>query len=534
MKRVPTGVTGLDYAALVLVALTGVVYWLTLHEGLDWGGGDFASYIWNAENMLAGRALGETPFIPNYAANTGVTVVPPFFPLTLAAPIAIFGSDVELLKLYHIGFVLGFFYLAFRYARADLGGFAILYLLTLAASPQLWAMRGALLSEYLFLLLIMAVVMSWERAYSLDRAPGGTAWAGLAAALAGAAVLTRVVGIVFIPAGFLAGVWAERRLSLKTVLITCVTAAAFAYLVLAVGIFDQYGRSFSRAALEDAGRSEISASRAGDLWSSILTTLQLVPERIRFALGQVSVLWTRGIQGDPVSAGGWPGQYQRAVTGVLFVLGAVGFLARARRRVTLAEWLTLGYGSMMLLVPAYLSSGRMYLPVAVMLLFYAFYAAVFLARRLPVGAGSLPPAALAALVVFSEVLSFQAMGNPPPRYGSADPRAIEFFENVRKTVPDEAVMIGYRPRGVALFTGRTGTDYHEPRANPDFWERVETIGADFMYFDEADPRASRYASAEGGGSSAVEKLAFAFIEGAEPGFDLVFANERFRLYRLRR
>jgi hypothetical protein len=536
MIRPSSGFAGLDYLALLLVAVAGAAYWLTLGDGVGWGGGDFASYVWNARNLLEGRALGDAPFIPNYEANTGVTVVPPLFPLALAAPVALFGPDLHVLKLYNLGFLLAFFFLSFRYARTELRGVAIFFLLALAASPQLWAMRDALLSEYLFLLLLMALLISWERLYhpvegSLDNAGSRSAMVSI---LAAAAILTRVVGVVLVPAVFLAGIWTERRLSLRTLAITASAAGAFAYLVLSIGIFEQYTPSFSHAAMDDAGQSPIGAGQAQGLADSLLATLQLIPERLRFAFGQVSVLWTRGIQDDPGAAAGWPAQYQRAVTALLLVLGAAGFLARAIRRATLAEWLTLGYGSMMLLIPAYLSSGRMYLPVAVMLVFYAFYATAVLGRLLPGGIRWTPPATLLCLILVSDALSFQAIDKQPLAQGSADPLAVEFFDAVRRTVPEDAVMIGYRPRGVAFFTNRTTTDYHQTSADADFWGRAARIGASYLYFDTADPRTRQSGTAPDDPRQSLSRYAAEFMDDSGVRFDPVFENERFRLYKLTR
>jgi hypothetical protein len=524
-----------DLVALAVIAATGLVYCLSLNEGMAWGGGDFASYVWNAQNLLAGRPIGEAPFIPNYDTNTGVTVVPPLFPLALSVPIALFGPELELLKIYNVAILLIFLFLAYRFAVANAQAVAMPFLLVLAVSPQLFWMRDALMSEYLFLLLLMAALLAWGRLYNRDEGGIRTHWAWLVltSLSVAAAILTRVVGIALLPAVFFAGVWAERRLSPRTLTVTVAAACAFAYLVFAVGIFDQYAPSFKQAVVDDGVQPASTLNRSADWGEVAVEGLREIPTRVRFAVAQTSVLWTQGITLDPAMAKGWPGQFQRLVTALLFMLGAMGFVARSLQRLTLAEWFTAGYTAMMLLVPAYLSSGRMYLPVAIMVVFYAFFFVDVVTRRFSRSVPMFASGALLLLLALSDALSFSAYaGAPPDQYRSSDPSAVEFFQEVRRIVPEDAVMVGYRPRGVAFFTGRTSSDYHHQAAEPGFWDWAKSIDARFMYFDSADKQVGKAAAPSENPAESVRRYAAQFIGDNGHRFRLRFDNERFLLYEL--
>ena len=525
--RVSAGVA--SSIALLIVALTGLVYWWTLAEGVSWAGGDYASYIWNAENILSGRAIGEAPFIPNYEARTGVTVVPPMYPLALSAPIAAFGTDIQLLKLYSIGFLLLFLLLIFLYARGFIGNAALLMLPVLAASPQLWGMRDTLLSEYFFLFLLIASFLAWDRLYAAKQGHTDQRWLAVTLTLVIALMLTRVVAVVLVPALLFAGVWAERRLSFKTLVLTAAAAGAFAYLVFSIGIFEQYGTAYSQ---------ETQATALGEIeepegvLQAVVSGVGQIPERARLSLGQVTALWTKGIQRDPTHATGIARSYQRLVTVAVLLLGALGFGLKALRGLTLAEWFTAGYTAMMLLVPPYMASGRVFLPISVMLIFYAFYAfyALYRIGERPSWSRLARPAqaALAAALLASASLSLASLGGARPYLASAHPKTQAFFEAVKRQVPEQAVMVGYRPRGVAFFTGRAATDYHQTSADADYWARMDALGAEYLYFDVYDHRAKPRDGETR--PEALRRYVSEFLGDDREQLTLLFENDHFMLY----
>jgi hypothetical protein len=103
-KRLPWLNQFLIYFLIVMISL---FYLINMQDGHDWGG-DFSMYIMNANNIVKGIPYAQTGYIynPDMASN-GPPVYPPVFPLLLSPFIAIWGINLQILKLPGIIFFIG-------------------------------------------------------------------------------------------------------------------------------------------------------------------------------------------------------------------------------------------------------------------------------------------------------------------------------------------------------------------------------------------------------------------------------------------
>lgn len=188
---------------------------------------DAGDYDRHARSIAAGDGYPETAIA---APGTPSALRPPAYPYWLGAIYALTGGSADAARL--AGALLGGLtvLLAALVARRVWGdrpalGTAVL----VAVAPALVYVNGSLVSEQLFLPLVLGVVLVVQRARD---APGVTPplWlAAAAGALCGLAALTRVVGIVLVAAA-VAGLWRGRS---RRALAAPAVAVLAAVLVLA-------------------------------------------------------------------------------------------------------------------------------------------------------------------------------------------------------------------------------------------------------------------------------------------------------------
>jgi 4-amino-4-deoxy-L-arabinose transferase-like glycosyltransferase len=130
------------FGAVILLCV--VINGSTLHGGHNWGG-DFSQYIIHAQNIIAQRPYGQGIMLNN------PVVYPPGYPLLIAPFLKGFGLDFKILKMLNLFFwyaaLYPLFWVAARRVRRDI---ALLLVLLFAASSSFFVFKQNILSDVPF------------------------------------------------------------------------------------------------------------------------------------------------------------------------------------------------------------------------------------------------------------------------------------------------------------------------------------------------------------------------------------------------
>ncbi|MBI3270758.1 MAG: hypothetical protein HYZ53_17275 [Planctomycetes bacterium] len=434
----------LEAALLVLLAL---FHLLTLRQGQYWGD-DFAQYVLHAQNLAAGRAYAETPWLPNPGyAQLGPRAYPPLYPALLAVVVRARGLDPQALKLPGVLALLLCVFFLNRLAARGLPAWArLLPGLLFGLNPFLWDFKDSILSDLPFAALLLGAATLQGRA----RVSGRHATA-LEGALLGAigflAFATRSVGAL-LPAAALFVDWRERgRL-----------AGGFVAAVLGVCA----GLALFLHALLPMDRSQVEYFH---------TSARIVANNVAEYLSALGGFWENG--------------FSDVATAVLFVaatcLAALGFRARWRAGLGLLEVFGAVYLALLLLWPGGEQGTRFLLPVlpgyclcAVeggCLWWHAWKDRPKRARVVVVCLVS-----LLAAIAFSYVGRSSRLDGTELRSGIGTAPARELFRFVAEKLPPEAVLVFRKPRALALLTGRRATMYSPAEKAAGLWTWGREVG----------------------------------------------------------
>ncbi len=192
--------------ALLVVAFG--VHLLTFQPGTWWG--DSFQYLLHAESLISGRPYADTGYIPSPYSFLAPAAYPVGYPLLIAPVLAVFGPSPQALGVVASVCLLGTAWLAATMARAWVPDpFAVAVAGGVAFQPGLLASTGPPLSDLPFMFFVVLSLLAADRA-SRQRDRWGR-WAVLAGLAVGAAVATRTLGVVLVPALLLPGVIRSRR-----------------------------------------------------------------------------------------------------------------------------------------------------------------------------------------------------------------------------------------------------------------------------------------------------------------------------------
>jgi len=138
----------------LLIVIISLFYLLNMQDGHDWGG-DFSMYIMNANNLVKGLPYAQTGYIYNPdMAMIGPPAYPPVFPLMLTPFIAIWGLNLQILKLPAIiCFVVLLVYLNARIVPKKLSFiYRILFLFSIGFYVNFFLISESINSDIPFLL----------------------------------------------------------------------------------------------------------------------------------------------------------------------------------------------------------------------------------------------------------------------------------------------------------------------------------------------------------------------------------------------
>ena len=512
------------------LALIGVFFLTTLRDGHTWGD-DFAQYLQHADNIVHSVPYAETGYIYNpQNAIVGPQAYPPAYPTALAPVAALCGANLNAYKALGVFFFLMTLLVATRLFSNDLSARNVWICLTVVGfSPIFWAIKDGIMSEHLFVPLWYGAVLATDDWYRRQKIYGNQTLHGIILGmLIFLTCATRTVGIVLLPMVVICEALLARRVTRVGIL---ALLTAISLLVAERLVFPASGAGYIEQ-LSGISVSQLLANAYSDTTS-------------------FSLIWQNG-HWDSV----------RRIAGAGFaVLAAIGFLRANVWRPTPLGTAMAAYFAVIVIWPS--ADGlRMILPLLPAFVFYVlvgmnalrlipdalrplssllkngsrpraatvpewFFRGLLptctaplqsrLDVKLTASAGSL---ALLLFSLFSFGAAYATADFGPIPTGIATRPAAELFEFVRKQTRPDEVCLFFKPRALALYTGRRssafplGTDEHA------FWEYAEAIGAKIIIVrDEAADRIDEDQTSE---------MAAPF---AARDIEEVFHNSMFRAYR---
>lgn len=426
--------------AALLVAVAAF-YLLTLRDGHNWGG-DFAQYLYHAENLANGRPYAQVDYVYNPLNNVvGPKAYPPVFPASLAPTLRLFGRNLLAVKIELILFFLATIAVTSWLFSRDLSrNQLLLYAALLGFSPALWQYKETILSEHLFLplwYLAILVADNWYRGRRILVSP--VAHAVLLGVLIYLACGTRSVAIVLLPSVLVMELVVTRRL-------TRFGCAAMATAVILILV--------QKMLLPVAGQGY---------------TEQL--SQIGFATLK------RNILANATSVGNlWENGYSMIVamilTGVTSLVVAAAFCRRNWPRPTFLGVATLLYLALIIIWPS--ATGlRLTLPLLPAVLFY-----VILGLSDPIWNPTTQRRLLIGFAVLMTVnyLAWYNAADYGPIPGIEDPMAVELFQYIEENTDPGDICLFFKPRVLAFFAHRPASAYPLVDDDTAFWDYVDSAG----------------------------------------------------------
>jgi hypothetical protein len=433
-----------------LVAVVGVFFLSSIRDGHEWGD-DFALYVRHAQNIVDGRAYGDTGYIynPEYP-EVGPRAYPPALPLLLAPVVAVRGLDFWAMKAVIVLCFLAFLVVLYPALRATAPTHvAMAATATVGLSPYFWSFKEGIVSDIPFLVPLYAALSLAHRCTARDdvNPPLRTfVFLGLVIFITAA---FRTVGVVLIPAVLAADLLRTRRIRTGPLVAAAIAGIAIALQSYVVpgneSYFDQFHPTLDRTLLNlrRYGRS-------------------------------INYIWTPGL-GPVVSA---------LFTGLLLALSAIGLVARLRRGITVFETFVGVYAPLVVLWPAF-QGERFLIPLLPIFVLYFYLGAEVLARRATGGRRPVVTA-LAILVGLAYVTRYAASDFGPRPDGVLRQEVQEGFEYAKTHTPKDSVIVFRKPRALALFTERRSGTIQSGDDTDAQWAFVDKVGATYLMTRAAD------------------------------------------------
>ncbi|MBN1825693.1 MAG: hypothetical protein JW958_05445 [Candidatus Eisenbacteria bacterium] len=404
-----------------MLLLTAVLHLSTIRSGHDWGG-DFAHYLRHAENIVDGRAYGETGYVRTpLMSYVSTSSYPPGFPLLLAPVRLVAGRSMLPFKVEGVLFLVGALALLRVWARGKIGdGAAFLLLFLFGWSAAVIEESDRILSDVPFLFFLLLSLIVIERAWRRGRIdPGGAA---LVAALVLFTTLIRPVGALLLVPFLGEGL---RRGGLRSV----APWAAAAAIAAGVVVF--------RVLMPDLAYGGLFAGASpGTVWKN-LRYYRLLTERF--------------LPPFPLLPGA---RYPLFL--ILSTFALAGMVRSIRRGLWPLFLFVLAQVAVLIVFP--FQQGHRYLfPVYPFLLYWMLLGAGWIGGLFSGGGRRVAAAAGAAFLVLwtgygVASSGLTTRGRPD---GPESPAAAAFLDYVENLSPEEALFSFWKPRVLAYYTGRS-------------------------------------------------------------------------------
>jgi hypothetical protein len=468
-------------AALVIVGV-GAFQIATIRPGHTWGD-DFAMYIQQAKNLVAGLPFTSSGYIYNRSyPELGPPSYPPLYPLVIAPVYRAFGLNLTAMKVVGIAcFVMALLLMSLIFASSLELSALILLIAAVGLNPYLWQQKDQIGSDLLFFFLSMLalyIMTMFERSnyksFNLAVCLGLTVYMCYATRTAGAVLMLCAPVSEFINSRKISRTTIGSGLIASTLIFahSLVFRAFTAYL-------DQMHFSaaiFVRAAKQYYWEFHNNLWPFFNSWTAALFTLTMIG------------------------------------------LGAAEYLSQAKKRHSVWEVFTVIYGGVFLLWAADADT-RFLIPLIPLWVYYVLvcvrdFAARFM-KPMPHAATVLIVGALTA----SYASAYSRMDYRPIVQGIADRNFLQACDYIRTQTSPESVIIFAKPRLLALLTGRHSSPYHQPSDDRDLLTYFSRISATHILVARDLERDVTYLQG--------------FIARNAASTEVVFANSVFTLYRIR-
>jgi hypothetical protein len=471
-----------------LVLMIGIFQLSTLRPGHDWGD-DFAQYILHARNLAAGKPYAETGYIfnPDHP-NIGPVAYPPIFPLALAPLYAVAGLNLAAFKVLEVAILL-LSLVAFAWlVRRELGwGASALLLVVLGFNPYLTDFKNLILSEYLFISLVFLSLAAFQWMMKVEKSAAWQ-WVGVGI-LVYLAYGVRSVALVLLPC-FLLAEWVHtKRWPVKSV---------GAVLVAILGI--------SLQAWAVPGTS------------SYLAMLKFDPV--------ISLVLLRVYMEHLVEFWGIPADNSIALSlFVLFILSVWAYRLLRRRKVI--DFFFISYLVVIILWSDY-QGMRFILPLVYISGFYLFGGVSSLLRVLKtkVVFQTAVIVLLALVLLAGGLAKMAAAGFDAYPQGPETPHAQALFSYIRQQTQPQDRLVFFKPRAMALYTGRSCSGFDLNSDDQKFWARLAALKPEYVAAEMVPSEYTQY-TLEGQRYYLEE-----FVLRYPNRFELVYQNQEFKLYRV--
>jgi hypothetical protein len=491
---------------LAIVCVGFFLLW-TIKPGQEWDG-DAELYIQDALNILHGQTYASTNYIVNPTNAIHPAAYPPGLPMLLAPMIAFFGIAYVPIKVALTCCYIAMLAVVSSMASLFLAEAFILFLIvSLGLNPFVWHFKDTVMSEFPFMLFMYLGLFAFDR---LDRAASEGAsrpflwiWAVTCAAAIAMAYEVRAIGMILFAAVAIMSIWRFERLRFfgPATLFLAMALSAIASRIYPADL-GTYVSYFGAVSFAELGRIMLSIFHAGARY--IVAFEKLIVGR-----GDWSMLPQTAVVSAIVYA------VQFAVAAAVLILSARGIALSAKKRLTVYEVFLVSYVGAILIFPISTEAERYALPALPLLLLYFLYA---LQNWNPHPRGVLLTGGIIGGALVLLYIPQYAPYTSSEHYVSVDgPDAKELYEQIRKQVPADAVILCSKPSIIGLYGQRHATN---PPLNPTpeaFWRFVEQTRTTWLVEMKRMPE--------------YEKMS-GTLPNLQDGLEEVFSNHQYVLYRI--
>ncbi len=476
------------FSNLILFFIS-IIFLLNINNGHDWGG-DFSMYIMHALNIAEGKPYAETGYIYNTEVVYGPPSYPPIFPLILSPFVSIWGLNLKVLKFPVVFcFILFLFYINNSLLpRKEISpGLKTFFILALGFFPYFFQLSESILSDLPFLLFcFLALNLIDYQINELIKTKINFGISLLSGFLIYLSFGTRTIGLVLIPVAILYSFLKKKTID-KGILISISTAIILTFLQNYLlnqpgGYLDYIPKTFT----------------------GIFTTL--INSIIYYFSLFFGIFSTKNF----------------IISSVFFVLIfetlILGFIQNIKRGLSSFDVFFVIYLCVLLIWPSY-QGYRFLVPVLPLYFLYIFVGFDFVMEK--INNPKIKTIFILLFIGFFCINYYQAYVHifPHPISALEEPETQEIFRQVKFKTNDEDIILFFKPRVLALFTGRKSLAMKLPDPEGDALKKMKKFGVDYVILNknhliEYQPELKNY------------------IFSNPTHFFLIFENSKFNFYKV--